>query len=75
MTWTLPVIDHDRCTGCGWCVQQCPTQAVDLIARKAVIVRPSDCTFCDVCEQACPVGAIGRPFIVVFAPDQQWSRI
>ena len=24
-----PVIDMDRCTGCGFCVGRCPTQAID----------------------------------------------
>ena len=24
-----PVIDEDRCTGCGFCMARCPTQAID----------------------------------------------
>ncbi len=72
-TWSLPAIDLKRCTGCGWCVERCPTHAVELVAHKAVIVRPTDCTYCDICETYCPAGAIGRPFIVVFAPDQRLS--
>ncbi len=24
-----PVIDEDRCTGCGFCIARCPTQAID----------------------------------------------
>ncbi|MGQ9829644.1 MAG: ATP-binding protein [Roseiflexus sp.] len=75
MTLAIPVINLERCTGCGWCVRQCPTHAVELIEHRAVIARPSDCTFCDICEQACPTGAIGRLFIVVFASDQQWSSV
>ncbi len=75
MTWTLPVINLERCTGCGQCVQHCPTQAVELIERKAVIVRPSNCTYCDACEQACPTGAIGRPFIIVFETSQRWRSV
>lgn len=64
----LPLIDHNRCTGCGLCEQLCPTHAVEVYAGKATIVRPADCTFCEVCESYCPVGAIGRPFAIVFAP-------
>ncbi|GIW02563.1 ATP-binding protein [Roseiflexus sp.] len=75
MNWTLPVINLDRCTGCGQCVRHCPTQAVELIECRAVIVRPFDCTYCDACERACPTGAIGRPFIVVFETGQRWRRI
>ena len=64
----LPTISLDRCTGCGLCVELCPTHAVELLAGKAAIVRPDDCSFCDICESYCPEGAIGRPFTIVFGP-------
>lgn len=66
--WVLPIIDLQRCTGCGLCAQLCPTSAVEVRANKAAIVRPADCSFCEVCESYCPEGAIGRPFTVAFAP-------
>jgi formate hydrogenlyase subunit 6/NADH:ubiquinone oxidoreductase subunit I len=65
----LPLIDPTRCTGCGVCVQLCPTNAVAVRANQATIVRPQACSYCDLCETYCPVGAIGRPFTVVFAPE------
>jgi NAD-dependent dihydropyrimidine dehydrogenase PreA subunit len=65
----LPLIDPARCTGCGVCVQRCPTNAVAVRAHKATIVRPQACTYCDLCETYCPEGAIGRPFTIVFAPE------
>lgn len=64
----IPIINPARCSGCGVCVDLCPTHAVDLIGGRAMITRPDDCTFCEVCESYCPEGAIGRPFTVVFAP-------
>ena len=66
--WTLPLIDQQRCTGCGLCERLCPTAAVEVHGRHALIVRPEACTFCDVCESYCPAGAIGRPFTILFAP-------
>ncbi len=65
---TLPLIDLRRCSGCGVCVELCPTSAVELRDGKAAITRPAACTFCPLCESYCPEGAIGRPFSVVFAP-------
>jgi ferredoxin len=67
-THILPIIDGQRCTGCGLCEQLCPTRAVEVRDGVAVVVRPEDCTFCDVCESYCPEGAIGRPFIIAYAP-------
>ncbi|MCS6848547.1 MAG: 4Fe-4S binding protein [Anaerolineae bacterium] len=62
----IPRIDEQRCTGCGNCAALCPTQAVQVVNDKAVIVRPEACVYCDVCETFCPEGAIGRPFLIVF---------
>lgn len=67
----IPLIDLDRCNGCGCCEQLCPTQAVEVVGGKAVIVRPEACTYCEVCETYCPYEAIGRPFTIVFASDQR----
>jgi len=66
-TWPLPLIDSNRCTGCGLCVLLCPTGAVAVVGNIARIVRPGACTFCEVCESYCPESAIGRPFRIVFA--------
>jgi NAD-dependent dihydropyrimidine dehydrogenase PreA subunit len=62
----LPIIDPERCTGCGHCVALCPPRAVELRAGKAVITRPAACTFCEICETYCPEEAIGRPFLIRF---------
>jgi MinD superfamily P-loop ATPase len=64
----LPLIDQARCTGCGVCAKLCPTNAVEVHANLAAIVRPLACTYCELCETYCPTGAIGRPFTIVFAP-------
>jgi ferredoxin-type protein NapF len=26
-----PVIDEDKCNGCGFCIGRCPTQAIEFV--------------------------------------------
>jgi ferredoxin len=62
----VPKIDVEKCIGSGKCVEQCPTNAVELVDGKAVIVRPSDCNYCTDCEAICPSGAIRCSFEIVW---------
>jgi 2-oxoglutarate ferredoxin oxidoreductase subunit delta len=62
----LPTIDLNICTGCGLCVDQCPTHAVEMSdVRRPEIVRPEDCAYCGLCEEMCPVGAIALEYEIV----------
>ena len=70
----LPRIDLARCTGCGRCVENCPTQALAQTGDKAYLSAPERCTFCDVCEDICPEQAIALPFQVFFAPGEGEAR-
>ena len=64
-----PEINQDNCTGCGDCVDFCPTGAVAIVNDKAVIVKPEACDYCTECENICPNGAIRCPFeVVLIAP-------
>jgi ferredoxin len=57
-TFHLSQIDPETCTGCGTCVDWCPTEAIRLDdAGKAV--RDADACFgCGVCARFCPEDAI-----------------
>ncbi len=48
------------CTGCGACVDSCPTDVIrmDEATRKAQVVYADDCQGCFLCQFDCPVHVI-----------------
>ena len=50
-------IDATQCTGCGACMEICPSGAIYLVEGKAVVDREL-CTECEACVTACPIKAI-----------------
>ena len=50
-------LDVARCTGCGACVEVCPTGALTLVEGRACL-DDALCRGCEACIQACPVGAL-----------------
>ncbi len=53
----IPVIDYNKCTKCGLCVQACMFNALEMTA-KGPIVREELCEGLGACYYACPVKAI-----------------
>jgi NAD-dependent dihydropyrimidine dehydrogenase PreA subunit len=53
-------IDPKTCTGCGLCVDVCPTDVlrIDEGSRKAVIRYQENCMTCYNCELECPCDSI-----------------
>ncbi len=53
----VPVIDEDRCTGCGACVEACEFHALAFVGGR-VLVFDELCHGCGRCGLVCPSGAI-----------------
>ena len=51
------VMQYDRCLGCPTCIKGCPTDAIRVRNRKAVILNQR-CIDCGKCIQVCPHNAI-----------------
>ncbi|MEN8143271.1 MAG: nitroreductase family protein [Thermodesulfobacteriota bacterium] len=51
------IIDQQKCTGCGLCLEVCPDQTISLEEGKAV-VSGSNCLQCGHCAAVCPTEAI-----------------
>ena len=57
-----PVINLEKCTGCGYCAQICPLDVMKLeicgAEKKAAVKYPDECWHCRACEKDCPAKAI-----------------
>jgi len=65
----MPVIDKDKCNGCGLCVSVCSCKILVLNGNVVSVVAEKKCStctkWCGQCEIVCPTGAITCPFEIV----------
>jgi len=57
-TYYLSVIDQGLCTGCGVCVERCPTDAITLNAEGVAERDEASCVGCGLCARFCPEQAV-----------------
>ncbi len=53
-----PIVDLEKCEGCGSCAEVCPADVFEIEDKKAKVVRPDDCLDCGACAEECPTQAI-----------------
>jgi ferredoxin len=53
-------VDRGKCSGCGTCVDICPTEAIKVVDNYALIVE-ADCADCGTCVDECPEKALLLP--------------
>jgi MinD superfamily P-loop ATPase len=61
----LPIIDQEKCSGCGLCVTVCRNNALILVNNVITIIEIVECDWCADCEAVCSTGAIVCPFEIV----------
>ncbi len=49
-------IDLEKCTGCGGCIDLCPSIAISMI-QDVVTIDQEICTECKICVKVCPMRA------------------
>lgn len=52
------LVDNEKCTGCGTCVDICPVGVFEINNEKSVPVKTDECLVCRACEVQCPQSAI-----------------
>ena len=61
----MPVIDLEKCNGCGLCISVCLCGALVMVDKVITVVATEDCEWGTMCEAVCPTGAICCPFEIV----------
>ena len=60
-----PIIDKEKCIGCGTCVQICPCEVFDVDHRPGTVpvaLYPQECWHCNACVLDCPKKAVDLRF-------------
>ncbi len=51
------IVDQEKCSGCGECVEACPLDAIEIQENKALVDQET-CGDCGACVDVCPTEAI-----------------
>lgn len=70
----IPVVEQDRCTGCGLCVDACDNGCLGMVWSYATLLGPDDCGSEGSCIPVCPDDAIHMEWVVLVGNPKtgQW---
>ena len=66
----MPLIDRDKCQGCGLCVSVCACGALVIEDNAVRVIEVGECQWCTLCELVCPNNAISCPFEIIVENEQ-----
>jgi MinD superfamily P-loop ATPase len=66
----MPLIDRDKCRGCGLCVNVCACGALVIQDNAVRAIEVGECLWCTLCELVCPNSAISCPFEIILESDE-----
>ena len=61
----MPLIDRERCNGCGLCVSVCHCNALIIKDNVVIVIETEECGWCTQCEAVCPLDAISCSYEIV----------
>lgn len=67
----IPVIDRQKCTVCGICVEICQEDVLAIEAGALAVAKPDACTMCAECESACPEHAVSVYYHISWADKEE----
>ncbi|MDY6835359.1 MAG: 4Fe-4S binding protein [Chloroflexota bacterium] len=61
----MPVVDTEKCRGCGLCSSVCSCGALVVIENVVTVIETEACGWCTQCEAVCPNQAISCGYLVI----------
>ncbi len=72
-------IDIERCKGCGFCVEYCPRDILELSEdfnakgyHPPKVINEDECCYCQLCQTICPEFAI---FVTIKKKEEKGEKV